>query len=197
MRKGKKKKSASTVKLVVGIDDPQFKTNPQGFCSTDRLDWLVAAFCRQYRIPYKRKFVSISAKLETKPTSTTNRGGVVKIAGSADLYGVDFVLKPEVINEIAVVSAGDFQNLVAKAIGRLFESKSVESCLKQFVKVAGKRDERIELLLSAIKGVKERKGYAEARLFRPLKRSDCVNPDAGRAEVSGDILLASDENPLD
>lgn len=193
MHKANQRKPANSVKLVVGIDDPKYKTNPEGFCSSDELDWLVAPFCRKFLIPYEREFVSMSVMLERKPTSKTNRRRGVKIVRTADLYGVDFVLKPEVIDEIAVVSTGDFQNLIAKATVRLIESKSMKSCLKQFRKIVGKREERIKLLVSAIKHVKEHKGYAEARLFRPLKRSDCINPGAGRAEGLGDVLFGPDD----
>lgn len=193
MRPAKKRTRTGSLKLVVGIDDPDYKTNPEGFCSSDSIDWLVAPFCKKYHIPYEREFVSISVRSETKLRLASSLAGKVKIAQAADLYGVGFVLKQEVIDEISVVSDGDFQTLVGRATVRMIASKSIKRCLKQFRKVVGSRRERVKLLRTAIENVNERNGYAEARLFRPLKRSDCVDPDAGIREVLADNLLGSDQ----
>src|SRR5208337_1861965 len=103
-------KRVEKLKLVVGIDDPKYKEDPEGFCSSDKLDWLVDAFCCEYGIPYKRKFVCISVRLETDTSRTITEGHTAKISATADAYGTEFVLKSKVIDEIAVVCAGDFQN---------------------------------------------------------------------------------------
>jgi hypothetical protein len=181
---------SSRLRLVVGIDNPQFKANPAGFTSSDRLDWLVAAFCNVNDIPYKKEFVSISLSLAP---FTPPKHPVRSIAHAADSYGVPFVLKPTVIDEIAVVSMGDFQNLVADATIAEIECKSTKPWLRRFVKVAGSREKRIQLLIKAVKKVQARNGYAEARILRPLRKADCVDPEAGRQEVLGDYLLGKDE----
>jgi hypothetical protein len=56
------------------------------------------------------------------------------------------------------------------------------------------RPERAKILMNAISKAKEAgRPYAEARLYRPLRRTDCVDPDSGKQESIALMLLEEDD----
>jgi hypothetical protein len=114
----------------------------------------------------------------------------------ADAYGFQFELKPEVMDEIAIVCAGDFQTVIYNAYRNLLRGKDINKYVECFEMLPDDADRpmREKILMKAISIAKvEGRPYAEACLYRPLRRDDCVDPNSGKLESIAVELLGGDE----
>ena len=171
------------MRLFTGINNREFVNNPEGYCSSDEYTLLVEPFMERYFI-YVEKFVCISVRPDDE------------VGNLADAYGFQFELKPEVIDEIAIACAGDFQNVVYAAYCALLRGKDISEYVECFevLPTDADRPKREEILTNAISKAKAAgRPYVEARLYRPLRRTDCVDPDSGRQESIAAELLVEDE----
>jgi hypothetical protein len=138
----------------------------------------------EHYFTYVEKFVCISVRPDGENSNLANA------------YGFQFELKPDVINEIAIVCAGDFQNVIYKAYCDLLRGKDINKCVECFEVLPDDADRgpREKILKKAISKAKEAgRPYAEARLYRSLHRTDCVDPDSGKRESIADEILREDE----
>jgi hypothetical protein len=171
------------MKFFIGIDDPDSVHNPEGYCSSDEYKLLVQPFMELY-FTYVEKFVCILVCPDDE------NGDLAKA------YGFPFELKPEVIDEIAIVCAGDFQNVVYAAYCDLLRGKDINKYVECFEVLPNDEDRapREKILMKAISKAKEAgRPYAEARLYRPLRRTDCVDPDSGKTVYVALVLLEEDD----
>jgi hypothetical protein len=169
------------MRFFTGIKNREFVNNPEGYCSSDECRLLVQPFMERY-FSYVEKFACIMVCPDDE------NGDLVKP------YGVPFELKPDVMDEIAIVSAGDFQNVIYKAYCDLLQGKDINKYVECFEVLPDDADRatREKILMNAISKEVEWP-YAEARLYRPLRRTDCVDPDSGKQESIALMLLEEDD----
>jgi len=170
------------MRFFTGTDNPDFVGKPEGKCSSDDCKLLVQPFMDHY-FRYEEKFLCITVR------DADEKGNL------ADVYGFQFELKPDVINQIAIVCAGDFQDVIYNAYCCLLRGKGIKEYVECFevIPTDADRAKREEILANAMSKAKEAKRpYVEARLYRCLRRSDCINPDSGQQESIA-LLLAEDD----
>ena len=171
------------MRFFTGTKNPVFINDPEGLCSSDEYKLLVEPFMEHF-FTYVEKFVCISVRPDGE------KGNL------ADAYGFQFELKPEVMDEIAIVCAGDFQTLIYNAYRNLLRGKDISNYVESFEMLPDDADrpKREEILTNAISKAKAAgRPYAEARLYRPLRRTDCVDPDCGKDESIALMLLEKDD----
>lgn len=171
------------MRFFTGSDDPDFISDPEGKRSSDcRL--LVKPFMDRYFGGYQEEFVCLSIREDDET------------ANLSDAYGFQFELKPDVIDEMAIVCAGDFQNVIYGAYCQLLRGEEISESLSCFeiIPRSATRSGRIQILKNALTMAKQMgRPYAEARMYRSLRRSDCIDPDAGKQESLASLLLNDDE----
>ncbi len=173
------------MKFFTGTDNRDFVRNPEGKCSSDECKLLVQPFMDHY-FGYEEKFVCITVREDD------GNGNL------ADAYGFQFELKPDIINEIAIVCAGDFQNVIYKAYCSLLQGKDIKEYVECFevIPAGTDRAKREKILANAMSKAKEAKRpYVEARLYRCLRRSDCIDPDSGKQESIALLLTEGADDP--
>ena len=171
------------MKLFTGINNPKFVNNPEGHCSSDECKLLVQPFMERF-FSYEERFVCISVRPDGE------KGNL------ADAYGFQFELKPAVMDEIAIVCAGDFQNMIYNSYRNLLRGEGIDNYVDCFEMLPDDADrpKREKILMKAMSNAKVAgRPYAEARLYRPLRRTDCVDPDCGKDESSALMLLEKDD----
>lgn len=172
------------MRLFTGIENRHFVRNPDGKCDSDECKLLVQPFMDQY-FGYEEKFVCITVRGDDDNRSL------------ADLYGFQFELKPDVIDEIAIVCAGDFQTVIYNAYCGLLQGKDIKKYIECFEVIPSDADraKREEILANAISKAREaERPYVEARMNRCLGRSDCIDPDSGEQESIALLLLDEDQD---
>jgi hypothetical protein len=135
---------------------------------------------------YEAEFVCISVR------------GDDETSNLADAYGFQFELRQEIIDEIKIVCVWDFQNVVSAANERLERGEGIDEYLKYFEVLpdgAG-RAEREGILMNALSKCKEAGyPYSEARIYRRLRRTDCIDPDSGKLGwIWNDVLEENEED---
>jgi len=79
-----------------------------------------------------------------------------------------------VVKEIEVVCVGDFQTTICNVVAKGLHGEDIGEYLSKFTVLSGKTtDEKMAELEKAAAKVRSPQ-YAEARIHRPLKRSDDV-----------------------
>jgi hypothetical protein len=184
--------------LIVRTEDPEYSENPQDYESTDSCADLMRVFCSQEHQPYSQPFVSIDVSLRTPAGQTADpqegdpeqvnfddedgesaevNEPVLEIFKMARIYGEHEIrLTQDVFDELEVISAGDYQNIVCKLAalkmsGAPFhEEMHHRICDLSEFKGQQRRD-KIEEFIARAKNYSSL-GYAEARIFRRLRTSD-------------------------
>ena len=172
------------MKFFTGTLNRAFIDNPEGLCSSDEYVLLVQPFMERF-FTYAERFVCISVRPDGEKSNL------------ADAYGFQFELKPEIIEEIAIVCAGDFQNVIYNAYRSLLRGEDIDRFVECFEILPhdADRSKRERTLMKAISSAKAAgRPYAEARLYRPLRREDCVDPDSGKQESISAELLGGEED---
>jgi hypothetical protein len=173
------------MRFFTGTKDPVFINDPEGLYSSDEYRLLVQPFMEHF-FTYAEKFACISVR------SDGEKGNL------ADAYGFQFELKPEVMDEIAIVCAGDFQNVIYNAYCALLRGEDINRYVECFEMMPDDADrpKREKILMKSISNAKMAgRPYVEARLYRPLRRNDCVNPDSGNLEsIAAEILWGDEED---
>lgn len=147
--------------------------DPEDFRSTDACAVVLQAFCDIHHIPYSDVFVSIAVSLEGGNLKEFAPGHKAVKYQLADEYGENVLtLKVDIVKEIEVVCAGDFQTTVCNAVARSLRGENISDYLSKFTVLSGKTtDEKMAELEKAAAKVRGTQ-YAEARIHRRLKRSD-------------------------
>ncbi len=163
------------IKLEVRTNSTKYKKNPVGFKSTDECAVVLKAFCDIHGIPYSDVFVSIAVSCEGSNLKKAGPGRTaVKYQLSEAHGGNVLTLKPDVVKEIEVVCAGDFQTTICNAVAKGLHGEDISEYLSKFTVLSGKTtDEKMAELEKAAEKVRSPQ-YAEARIHRPLKKSDDV-----------------------
>jgi hypothetical protein len=172
------------MRFFAGTDNPDFVRNPEGKRSSDEYKLLVQPFMDRY-FCYAEKFVCITVRADDDSHNL------------ADTYGFQFELKPTIINEIAIVCAGDFQNVIYEAYRALLQGKDIKEYVECFDMIPADADpsKRMEILANSMSKAKNaERPYVEARVYRCLRRSDCIDPDSGEHESIALLLQDEDEN---
>src|SRR5258708_26355412 len=172
------------MRFFTGIENRDFVRNPEGKCSSDECKLLVQPFMDRH-FGYEEKFVCITVREDDD-----NRN-------LADSYGFEFELKSDIIDEIAIVCAGDFQTVIYNAHIGLLQGKDIKEYVECFEVIPSDADraKREEILANAIFKAREAKRpYVEARMYRCLRRSDCIDPDSGEQESIALLLPDEDED---
>lgn len=167
-------------RLEVRTNDPKWVQAPDGFHSTDKKSVVptLIDFCNRHNIPYSTDFVSIWAMpTDTSQVKQFNRRPVW-VPRNADAYGREIIILGEhVIDSLALVACGDFQNTILKADRLERSGKDVNCYLRDMLFIFPQqivRAERIATLEQASRKARRyiKLGDAEARLLRYLKDSD-------------------------
>lgn len=171
-------------KFVVGIDEEEYIANPEGFVSHDTCPQVMSIFLQKHLgLDYPAHFVSISVRFPVSTSDSKVGGDVQPKYSLADVYGRPFTLIDSTISHIDLVCSGDFQDRVCAALVALLEGKDLTRHKEYFKVVTGNSADEIRAAIEEAE--EERNGfpYVEARIYRPLRREDCEDPDAGRREV--------------
>jgi hypothetical protein len=171
------------MKLFTGTKDRNFVHNPEGMRHSDEYKLLVQPFMARY-FSYEEEFVCISVR---------EGNGSCNLA---DAYGFQYELKSSVIKDIAIVCVGDFQNVIYAAYCALLRGESIKRYVECFgiLPTHASLAEREEILSMALSEARKAGyPYAEARLYRSLCISDCINPHSGEQESIALLLLDEDE----
>jgi hypothetical protein len=164
------------VELIVGIDDPKFSNDPDGFCSKDDCRAVMRNFFQRYGILDSEKFTCFSVREQIGQIGIRNvAGGTLSKAQTADAWGVkgkQYLGKPDLIKQIAVVCAGDFQTVVCNAVKEILNGHDINSYVDRFVNVQGKSENEIRNAISNALEKRSPYHYAEARIFRCLADGD-------------------------
>jgi len=162
-------------KLEVRTNSAKYTRNPQGFKSTDECAVTLKVFCDTHGIPYSDMFVSIAVSLEGGNLKKVGPGRTAVKYQLAEAYGKNVItLKADVVKEIEVVCAGDFQTTICNAVAKSLHGDDIGEYLSRFTVLSGKTvQEKMAALEKAAANVRSPQ-YAEARIHRPLKKSDDV-----------------------
>lgn len=137
---------------------------------------------------------SVSSRARSSVSASSPRRSAV--LNLADAHGFQFELNPDVINEIAIVCAGDFQNVIYKAYCYLLRGEDIKGHVECFeiIPAAAPRAEREDVLTKTMATARDaERRYVEARLYRSLRRSDCIEPDSEQQESIALLLGEEDE----
>lgn len=160
------------MRLVVNTDSLTRSIDPAGFRQSDRCAPVVKAFCHSHGIPYEDTFVCIAVKADKvsplKPVGEREPTGVDVLYGK---YPIE--LDKRVIEDIQVVTAGDFQTVICEAIRRECSNEDWKKYVSEKVydlrRLSYQEKER---KLDEIAKSMSSSTYAEARIFRTLHTSD-------------------------
>lgn len=160
-------------KLEVRTNSAKYTRNPEGFKSRDECAVTLKAFCDIHGIPYSDVFVSIAVSLEGGNLKTFGQGRTAAKYQLAEAYGKNVIaLKSDVVKEIEVVCAGDFQTTICNAVAKGLHGDDIGEYLSRFTVLSGKTvEEKMAALEKAAANVRSPQ-YAEARIHRPLRKSD-------------------------
>ncbi len=171
------------IRLEVRTQERKWVNSPESFRSTDQEAGTVTDFCRRHNIPCSGDFVSVWAMpANSNQIKQLGGGRSTWIFRNADCYGKEIiVLGEQVVDSLALVASGDFQNIILEATKLEVSRKDMETYLNEMLCVftlAMARDERIARLECASAKARYliKLGDAEARLLRPLRNSDKQDP---------------------
>ena len=164
------------LRLLVRTEEKKFLRDPKGFCSQDDAEYrdTIGRVCHQNAIPHSRMFVSVEVRGDEVLRPRFHARSTIQKQQLADSYGQFLIeLKPDVVSELALVCAGDFQNTIVN-----FKEKNsfdLHDRVYVFNEAQGV-EERWGLLRDFVEKAVDlvQLGYAEARLFRALRTSDKV-----------------------
>jgi len=171
------------MRFFTGTENAIFLRNPEGLCSSDEYELLVQPFMNRF-FSYETTFLCLSIR------------GDDESGNIADAYGFQFELKPDVMDDIAIVCAGDFQNVIYDAYCGLLRGEDIARYVHGFELLPNDADRttREKILMKALSKAKDAgRPYAEARIYRCLRRTDCIDPDAGKSESIAINCLGEDE----
>lgn len=167
------------IRLEVRTHDRKWVNSPEGFRSTDDEKTDLVDFCKRHEIPYSCDFVSVWVMpANCSQIKRLSGGRSVWIHRNADSYGKELiVLGDHVVDSLACVACGDFQNTIMEAAEMEKTGKDVRSYLEKTLFMftpTMSRAERIAKLEQASAKARHRikLGDAEARLLRRLSNSD-------------------------
>jgi hypothetical protein len=171
------------IRLEVRTQERKWVNSPEGFRSTDEKKADLMDFCSRHKIPYpcleEYDFVSVWAvPANWSQTKQLGGGRSTWIPRNADSYGKEIiVLGDHVVDSLAYVACGDFQNTIMEAAKLERTGKDVRSYLDKMLFMFTPtmlRAERIAKLENASAEARRqiKLGDAEARLLRRLSNSD-------------------------
>lgn len=177
------------MKLMVGISRTEDLTHPERKRSKDDCRCFVEAFLTRF-FEYSEHFVSINVREDDEDVVDSPSGRQARTANQADVYGVQFELHPDIIDDITLVCAGDVQNVICGTFRALLNDEDISAFRNRFtfIRTGATREEREQILARAASS-KSPYDYVEARIYRSLRREDFVDPDAGQHEVTAESLL--------
>jgi len=169
------------IRLEVRTEERKWVQSPMGFRSTDEESYIhtLVDFCRQHNIPYRTDFVSVwvmpAGSSQVKQLSS---GRTAWIRRNADAYGTEIIILGEhAVDNLALVSCGDFQNTILEADKVEKAGGDVERYLRDMLFIFPQQmahAERAAMLEQASQKARRKikLGDAEARLLRRLINSD-------------------------
>jgi hypothetical protein len=171
------------IRLEVRTQERKWVNSPEGFHSTDEKKDVLLEFCSRHNIPYpclgECNFVSVWAvPANWSQTKQFGGGRSTWIPRNADSYGKEIIVLGEhVVDSLAYVACGDFQNTIMKAFELERARKDVQGYLDKMLFMFTPtmlRAERIATLENASAEARSqiKLGDAEARLLRQLSNSD-------------------------
>ena len=164
-------------KLIVQTNDRKFVADPNGFVASteERYVAQIERICRANHIPYSSEFVSLHVKKPKPLRFKVPEGRTLHRHQTVHAFGnLEIELSLEIVSELVLVCAGDFQTIIINSEGRGPEYLNERICVLE-----GKSVEEKMNLLSEFADKARRfivNGYAEARLFRALKSTDTQQP---------------------
>lgn len=162
------------IRLEVRTNSREYFENPEGFRNSDDCAPVLRAFCDKHGIPYGDTFVSIAVLLEGRNLKQFGEGRTARKHKLVESYGnLVITLKQALLKEIEVVCAGDFQNTICNAVARTLCGEDIKEIISRITVLSTKScDEKMAALEEAakVRGA----GYAEARIHRPLRKSDDI-----------------------
>lgn len=171
------------IRLEVRTHEHKWVDSPEGFRSRDENKAALIDFCRRHDIPYpghdEYDFLSVWAMpANSSQIKPLGGGRTTWISRHADSYGKEIiVLGDHVVDSLAYVACGDFQNIMIEAAALESAGKDVRSYLEKMLFLftpTMSHAERVEKLEAASVEARRRVrlGDAEARLLRRLSDSD-------------------------
>jgi hypothetical protein len=171
--------STMGIRLEVRSQESRWVKSPEGFHSTDEKKSDLMDFCSRHQIPYTCLFTCVWAM----PESSTQihqlpEGRTRWISRNADAYGREIIILGEhVVDSLAYVACGDFQNIIMEAANLEKAGKDFRSYLDKMLFLftpAMSHVERIAQLEAASAEARRRNrlGDAEARLLSELHDLD-------------------------
>lgn len=164
---------SETVELRHGKDDADRELD---FNSTDSCPELMQYFLEQIGLPAPDEFVCLSVQLGAKEN---------KQVGA---YGTPYRLKPEYFKKVRIVCAGDFLNVMSKAIVAYLRKGKPLSEWRDYFKELPARMTNAERL-QELRKAEERKDkigtYAEARIYGRCEDEwfEPVEPETGYEDI--------------
>ena len=155
-----------------------------GYQSTDACPELMGYFLEQLGLPSPGQFVSLSVQVGDKENALVRA------------YGAPHRLKPEHLEKVRIVCAGDFLNVMSKAVlACLREQSPICDWRHYFVELPGSMTtaERLEKLREADERNDRIGTYAEARIYGPCEEDWFENIDP--EEDYEDALNIEFDNP--
>jgi hypothetical protein len=161
-------------KLVVRTEDANLAADPYGFTSDDSCADVMRVFCTQEGQPYSEPFVSISISVDVPRVTRGNSSEGFRNEMAFGEY--EIVLVQDVIDELQVISAGDYQNIICKLAalkmsGQAFHDEMRQKICDLSTLQGQQRRDKIDEFVARAKTY-NRLGYAEARIFRVLTTGD-------------------------
>lgn len=174
---------SETVELRHGKGDVDHELD---FSSTDSCPELMQYFLDQLGLPAPDEFVCLSVQLGGKENP---------LLGA---YGTPYRLKPEYFEKVRIVCAGDFLNVMSKAIvAYLRRNKPLTEWRDYFTELSASMTmaERLQELRKAAERGDKIGTYAEARICERCEEEwfEPVGPEAG----DGDLLNVEFDEPAE
>src|SRR5277367_392147 len=174
-----------SIRLEVRTQEIKWVDSPAGFRSTDEKMTELLNFCSRHQIQYpcveNGDFVSVWVMPDNSfQTKQLGDGRTIWIPRNADSYGKEIiVLGDHVVDSLAYVSCGDFQNIIIEAAELERAGEDVLTYLEKLLFIFTptlSRAERVAKLEAASVEARRRirLGDAEARLLRRLSNSDLL-----------------------
>jgi hypothetical protein len=167
--------------LRIGIDDD----DPEGYESHDACPDLMEEFFRQLGIPVAEQFICLSIRSADEVNKLQNRRWVDNSV--AALYGRQYALRPEYLDKVEIVCAGDCLKIMERAVVVYIKDKVplAESANKITLLRGMQPDERAKAIWQAhlLKGANAK--YSEARIYEPFKSEwfiECDGTDESKQE---------------
>ena len=173
------------VKFSVQTNDASFALDPSGFVANDDAEQVptIESICLANNIPYGKQFVCLHVHKAKRPGFVLPPGRSIQKSGNIYAFGaLEIELVPEIVSDIVLVCAGDFQNIILNSRDA---GKGTEYLKERINVLEGTVEARMAVLSSFVDKARKYavKGYAEARIFRALKSNDKLPPNVDGPKV--------------